>query len=70
MATPNWESAPSWARWFSVDYDWRGRWHRIKPRMVATRWMPESNSEMTTEFDRETNMLVCVNWRKSLEKRQ
>ena len=70
MNKPNWEDAPAWARWFSIDYDWRGRWHRIKPRRVATRWMPESDSEITSSFDRGAKTLACADWVQSLERRQ
>ncbi len=63
-STPDWSSAPEWARWWAEDEDGRHFWYPIKPVLHSEMWKVDG-----TEFELAGSESTGVDWRNSLTKR-
>jgi hypothetical protein len=60
--TPDWATAPEWAKWFAIDSDGEGYRHEEKPIRNDSQWHFGKKSEFIGNFD-------PTNWKNSLQQR-
>lgn len=56
---PDWEKAPDWAMWWSVNANGQAFWHERQPTIFVVMW----EATWTAKFDRLVKVPVGMDWR-------
>lgn len=63
---PNWNKAPSWAKWLAMDED--GQWHwfmsEVEPDLETKKWIKK---DRYSSYDKAVKLDFGVEWTKTLE---